>query len=391
MRRFVVALLAVIASLGIAPAATAATASTLMLGLNGVSCVSAKFCAAVGSQGDRAHLSKGDVPLTMIWNGTRWRKTATPLPKGWPEGQLFGVSCASAASCVAVGQYTRGGHGNPLAETWNGSVWTATKLPRPAGTFFAVLDGVSCAAARHCTAFVSYFPAPAGKPLFVDTLTGTRWTQHALRPPKGAAFARFGGVSCVSATHCVLAGDQVGTRETLLFDVWNGKVLTPMKVAPHTGSFLVSDVSCATPNRCATIGTTLSPVSGPLGKSSAATWNGRVWSVRVVPGPSGLRNNLSGVSCASAASCVAAGVISKDGREQTSHAAAEIYNGRSWTPAKVPFLANGRTSQFGDVSCLSAKYCVAVGEGGGPNGTVFSAAALTGFWNGRSWKLVTAS
>jgi hypothetical protein len=57
----------------------------------------------------------------------------------------------------------------------------------------------------------------------------------------------------------------------------------------------------------------------------------------------------------------------------------------------VPPLANGGTSAFTSVSCVSATDCVAVGEGGGPGKTLFSSAALTAFWNGKSWKLVGAS
>jgi hypothetical protein len=150
MRRIITTVLATLAALGgvlgasavpvsaantanAANAANAASPSTLLLGLNGVSCVSAKFCAAVGSQGDSAHLSRGDVPLTMIWTGVRWRKTATPLPRGWTEGELDSVSCVSGRYCAAVGMYSRGSYEYPLAETWNGRTWTATRLPRAPG------------------------------------------------------------------------------------------------------------------------------------------------------------------------------------------------------------------------------------------------------------------
>jgi hypothetical protein len=64
---------------------------------------------------------------------------------------------------------------------------------------------------------------------------------------------------------------------------------------------------------------------------------------------------------------------------------------RSWTTANVPPLIHGGSSAFSAVSCWSATGCVAVGEGGGPNGSLFSDAALTGFWNGKDWKLVGAS
>ena len=68
----------------------------------------------------------------MIWNGTHLRETAVPLPKGQAEGQLDSVSCVSASYCVAVGGYGLSGPGGPLAETWNGTAWTAAVLPWPA-------------------------------------------------------------------------------------------------------------------------------------------------------------------------------------------------------------------------------------------------------------------
>jgi hypothetical protein len=125
--------------------------------------------------------------------------------------------------------------------------------------------------------------------------------------------------------------------------------------------------------------------------SYAELWNGTAWSVVSVPPRKGLGTDLLGVSCGSAANCVAVGVASKDGSEETSQAVADVYNGRSWTPRTVPALPRGGTSQFQGVSCVSVSFCAAVGEGGGPGGTLFSGTALTGFWNGKSWTLVTAS
>jgi hypothetical protein len=114
--------------------------------------------------------------------------------------------------------------------------------------------------------------------------------------------------------------------------------------------------------------------------------------VVTVPARKGFMSQLDGVSCGSAARCAAVGVIAAIGSEQTSHALALSYDGRRWTQASVPALHKGRgTSAFNGVSCASASFCVAVGERGGPGGNLFSNAALTGFWNGKSWKLVTAS
>jgi hypothetical protein len=375
-----------------ATASTNTSTSTLMLGLNGVSCVSATFCAAVGSQGDRAHLSRGDVPLTMIWDGARWRKTATPLPGGWPEGELDSVSCPSAAYCVAFGDSDRGTTSAPLAETWHGTAWTPTALPRPAGTYNR-LGAVSCGAPDNCVAVASYYTKPLTAHPFVLTLSGTTWTVRQVPLPQGAAGAGFGSVSCVSAVYCVLAGrytSYIGNHPPALFESWNGTAFTVMKIASSAASFPGGSVSCASASSCAAIGTTSKNGTFNI-ESVAVSWNGKVWSAVDVPGRKGIFDALYGVSCASGGNCVAAGVASTDGSEQTSHALAASYDGRSWTIASVPALAHGGTSEFKAVSCPSVNYCVAVGEGGGPGGTTFSNAALTGFWNGQGWKLVGAS
>jgi hypothetical protein len=396
MRRIATAALALVAAFGSAlaaaavpaAAANAASGSTLLLGLNGVSCVSAKFCAAVGAQGDSAYPARGNVPLTMIWNGAHWRKTATPLAKGWPQGELYGVSCTSAAYCVAVGENYRNGHYSPLAQTWNGRAWTAIALPAVTGSVYFHAQAVSCGAARDCVD-VGYYSTPrtVARP-FLATLSGTKWTVRDVPLPKGSRAGGFAGVSCLSAARCVVAGGYYAGRSLPLFETWNGKALAPMNVASPAGSLpSVTGVSCASAKSCAAIGAT----EGFYGEPAAALWNGRAWSVVGVPVLEGLLTRLVAVSCASAARCVAAGVVSTNGSEETSHATAESFNGRSWAPMPVPVLANGGTSQFEAVSCASARYCVAVGEGGGPGHTLYSSAALTGLWNGTGWRLVRAS
>jgi hypothetical protein len=369
-------------------AAGNATASTLMLQLNGVSCVSATFCAGVGEEGNSAHPARGDVPLAMIWNGARWRETATPLPRGWPEGQLGGVSCPSRSYCVAIGDYSRGATVNAMAETWNGRDWTATVLPRPSVTFNVVDGAISCPAAHRCVSVGTFAPtSPAGH-AFAETLTGTKWTVRDVPLPKGSVGGGFDGVSCVSVTDCVLVGGSYTAKhQTVLFESWNGKSFAPMKAASPAGQISVDGVSCTSAKSCVAVGSLSHP--GLYNQTGfAELWNGKSWSVTSVKGPK--NPLLARVSCAAAKSCVAVGYTSTDGSEQTSHALAVSYNGH-WTTGIVPRLANGGTSAFSSVSCVSATDCVAVGEGGGPGKTLFSSAALTAFWNGKSWKLVGAS
>jgi hypothetical protein len=50
------------------------------------------------------------------------------------NAEFYGVACASASSCEAVGSWTyqsTPSDGRPLAEHWNGSKWTLTTTPTP--------------------------------------------------------------------------------------------------------------------------------------------------------------------------------------------------------------------------------------------------------------------
>lgn len=372
-------------------AALAAPASTLMLQFNGISCLSAEFCAAVGAQGDTAHLARGNVPLAMIWTGTRWRRTAVPLAQGFPQGELFSISCTSPVYCVAVGHSVRGGYSTPLAETWNGRTWTAQALPRVTGRSYGASYGVSCAAARTCVATVSFTPDPVAGYALAETLNGTQWTLREVLLPLGGS-GGFAGVSCLSTTHCVLAGDYGRQSHGLvLFESWDGRDFTPMQAISPESLLGIGGVSCASATSCAAIGATRGPANqDPL--PLVEVWNGTTWSVVSVPGHKGLMTQLVGVSCGAATRCAAAGITNSTfGAEETSHGLALTYDGRSWTTASVPPLIHGGSSAFNAVSCWSAAGCVAVGEGGGPNGSLFSDAALTAFWNGKGWKLVGAS
>ena len=97
--------------------------------LNGVSCLSPGSCTAVGNyqSGKHAH-----VTLAERWNGVSWSIQATPNPPA-PRAGLSAVSCLSASFCTAVGSQTsRWQNQTPLAQAWNGTSWSIEKTPAPA-------------------------------------------------------------------------------------------------------------------------------------------------------------------------------------------------------------------------------------------------------------------
>jgi len=111
--------------------------------LQGVSCTSLTFCSAVGYLGKDNRIE--------MWNGGDWQIVSSPsIPRArWPA--LFGVTCRSTSSCVAVGTSSNGvAISYPTLQTWNGHKWSLARLPstRSAGALF----GVACGSADSCFA-----------------------------------------------------------------------------------------------------------------------------------------------------------------------------------------------------------------------------------------------
>jgi hypothetical protein len=131
--------------------------------LNSVSCVSSSDCVAVGDYASAHHGSL--VPLAEGWNGSRWR-VQQRRPAVGNNGTLNGLSCVSARACVAVGEYVIG-HSTDLtlAERWNGRGWTVQETPNPAHGQADSLSSVSCVTAITCVAVGDFYRGPADLPL----------------------------------------------------------------------------------------------------------------------------------------------------------------------------------------------------------------------------------
>ena len=164
-----------------APLPAGAAANPFVM-LSSVSCASAGNCTAVGNYiGSSGSL----LGLLLTRTGGTWRAVKAPLPAGAaarPDVSVNSVSCASARTCTAVGRYT-GSSGNQqgLLLTWTGATWRAVKAPLPAGAAaspFAALSSVSCASARTCTAVGNYTDSSGGRQGLLVTQTSYYPPQH---------------------------------------------------------------------------------------------------------------------------------------------------------------------------------------------------------------------
>ena len=310
--------------------------------LNAISCVSSTDCMAVGET--LVFLTKTgrtvEHPIAEEWNGSTWTTVPTPL-FAHSSAILDGISCTSTSSCMAVG--SEGFPRNPteftLAESWNGTAWSFVPTPQPLTPGGTALTQVSCTGAGACMA-VGYFGYSGGfgtSLTLAETWNGTSW-RHVGTPTPGNS-GDLGGVSCASATACTATGEHdTPNRATMvratLAEQWNGSrwQARPSPNPRGAGAAGLGGVSCTGPASCMAVGGGVDQ-TGESGFSIAEQWNGTTWALLRTPSPGSTNNELRGVSCTSASSCMAVGDFTGIGNE---HTLAEAWNGTKWTVVATP-------------------------------------------------------
>jgi hypothetical protein len=105
--------------------------------------------AACGVEHSSRSAVDASLPRSSHWDGKAWSVVAAPKPKKVTVlTQLNDVSCPSAKSRFAAGYYYTDGNIPPVIERWNGIGWAIAYNPG----FRANLYGVSCASAASCVA-----------------------------------------------------------------------------------------------------------------------------------------------------------------------------------------------------------------------------------------------
>jgi hypothetical protein len=117
----------------------------------------------------------------------------------------------------------------PVAERWTGGKWAVLTVPDPAPAGdIAELNSVSCTSATTCMAVGDYMDqAGTTDTAFTEQLAGPAWT--VLATPSAATFSALGSVSCSSPVHCVAVGASGATATgtvSPLTEVWNGSAWT---------------------------------------------------------------------------------------------------------------------------------------------------------------------
>ncbi len=321
--------------------------------LYGVSCVSSTMCMAVGYYVNGSSLAQ---TLVESWNGTEWTVSSSPN-QGTDSSDLFGVSCVSATSCMAVGSYYSEGTNQTLIESWNGHDWTISSSPEP-GTN-NVLFGVSCASATSCVA-VGNYDGQGHNQTLIESWKGHDWSVSS-SPDQGGY---LDGISCASANSCMAVGyhKENGYKQTLT-ESWNGTAWTiPSSPSPSATDNVLESISCASDMDCMTVGYySHSEHGSAVAQTLVEFWNGTAWTISSSRDRGTNYNQFFGVSCVSAKSCKAVG--SYQSRSGAFKPLIESWNGTDWTVSTSP--SDTRDNYLWSASCVSSpKSCEAVGWDG---------------------------
>ena len=302
--------------------------------LSGVSCVSATWCVAVGTT---YNSSTRYAPIIEQWDGTSWTQDllAGVAPA---DSQFDRVTCPSASYCAAVGS----GGSQAFLASWDGSTWSVVTLAPPDNT--SSLQSVSCSSDSDCLAtgmqetcadVTKIGIVCSGTAPLVAAWDGSAWSFPGT-PNGNGVFV--GPVSCPIGTFtCVAVGasndNGTGLTDTTI-ETWDGTnwVVTAGPTIGPTGG-TVSGISCTTASNCLIAGSSGNVSTTNLSVPIALTWNGSSASVTTPPDPSPTFAELLDVSCLTADTCVSVGQQTDSGVD---HTLVESWQSGNWSVVPSP-------------------------------------------------------
>jgi hypothetical protein len=176
--------------------------------LFGVTCVSASDCWAIGFSQSLVGTSNINQTLIERWDGTAWAIVSSPNTLAALDNYLDGVTCVSASDCWAVGYY-----GNvsmtawqTLIEHWDGTAWAIVNSPNTSTTQRNYLYGVTCVSASECWAVGLSVNGSGFSQTLIERWDGTSWAIVSSPSTSASQYNFLYGVTCVSATDCWAVG-----------------------------------------------------------------------------------------------------------------------------------------------------------------------------------------
>lgn len=285
--------------------------SSLTSVLYGVACASVSECWAVG------YYDTGSAFLTLIehWDGTSWTIASAPNTSS-KNSVLNGVTCISTSQCWAVGYSAGSSAFQTLVEEWNGTTWAIVGSPSTSATQNNYFYGVTCASASDCWAIGYYFNFSTYQTL-IERWNGSSWAIVASLNGSTTQDNYLHSVTCTSTSNCWAIGYYSnGSAFLTLIEHWDGTSWTIVTSPnPSSTSNALNGVTCASTSQCWAVGYYAASSSG---QTLVEEWSGTSWVIVGSPNTSAMQNNsLSGLTCPSAAACWAVGYYNNGSVYQT--------------------------------------------------------------------------
>jgi hypothetical protein len=306
-------------------------------------------------------------------------------------GYGTGLSCASPTACLSIGTDVdaKASGTKPAVERLQAGTWKSVPVRTPKGALSTMLTGVSCKSATYCLVTGETDSISGGSP-YALTWDGTTLTPIAGPPvPKADTGGVISAVSCVEVRKCVAvgAGSNKTTDASVLF-IWTLSgtkwTLTAKPASNRSTDTEYTGLHCLSLTSCVAIGDSVDLTSG-TDTPAAASWNGTKFTDLKAPRLTGASDaTFDAVSCGSAHSCAVVGQAYTNSTDTDSFGFAEVWNGATWTATKWSGSKGDTLTALLDVSCTLAIRCMAVGV----HGTTKTAAPAALAWNGTKWTVL---
>jgi hypothetical protein len=363
-----------------------ASTSSFYATLAATACTGNGSCVAGGSYDDT--LGRTQAYVATESRGTWSRRVKLLLPPSaaaaQPNAQINGMACVSAGNCVAVGSFYHGTaqHDDALIAMEVHGTWQRGFAPRsPANANGAItyLNAVACTQTGFCAA-VGGYQDKAGhyQTMALVKPVGKRWQPATeILSPKGAATdpdTDMGGVACTAVRKCVAVGSYSvpgsGFRVQAMGAILAGtgwhravRITPPANALPGYIAYL-HDVACRA-GSCTAVGGYYFG-SGAFRAMWVTESNGHFRAGKeIIKAPADAaqvaNTSLFGISCPPTGHCVAAGYYTNASGHQTAMYMT-VASGR-WTSAPLlpPLNAGSFRSVGYSVACTGTGHCTIVG------------------------------
>jgi hypothetical protein len=289
---------------------------------------------------------------------------------------LIGTALAGVAALALAAP-------GPARAATASSPWHADTVPLPAGAASGSLHGVSCLSATDCVAAGNYRNGARYFPL-AEAWDGSAWTVQRPPTPPGASSSFLQAISCHSATSCWAAGywENGSGTELPLAENWDGSTwtLSQPPVPRNAADGALDAVSCSGASTCTAAGY-YEDAHSDADHALAVRLTAGTWAVQTVGSPAGTDSGqLTGVSCRSSSNCLAVGTFSTtSGADEP---VSELWQGHGWAGKAVALPAGSTAGTVYAVSCYSVSSCTAGGMFTSKSGV---SRPWANRWNGSSW------